>query len=139
MSRSFDSLLGVPCAFYGVDNHQFRLQPRGGPLCTFEAVEEEIDSSRTDIRDIRTVPAAEAGIFFATPVATVIPTAVDNTAEGGDFSGYVFTDVRTGHVWLRAGTYYTEDHCYTSFLFDYTPSGEQHPVCAEPPPGTLCS
>lgn len=144
MSRptSFADMLGLSCAFYGVDNHQFRLARPGGLLWTFEAMEDELDSYNSSLREVRTVPVTEAGIFFATPVATVIPTEVDDTAEGGDFSGYVFTDMRTGHVWLRVGTHHTEDN-YQSFFLDYTPSGEQHPSPTAPPapkpPGTLCA
>lgn len=137
----FTDLIGKPCAFYGVDNNKFRLGV-DGQRQTFEAMEDESDGCRSMLREVRACFEGEGGIFFATPLATVIPTDVDDTLTGGCFNGYTLVDARTGHVWVKLGTDTSLDDCYPTFVFDYTPSGEQHPPAAPAstiPPGTACA
>ncbi len=124
----FDELLGQMVDFYGVDNGRFRLG-MAGQLVTFEAVEDENDGYRSMMSEVRLVPDVEAaGIFFATPIASVVVTdatmPTDHESGRHSFDGYALRDATTGHVWLTLGTDNDDDY-YPCFTFDYQPSGEK--------------
>jgi 2-hydroxychromene-2-carboxylate isomerase len=101
---------GKPHDFYGVDNHAFNLDG-----AAFEALEDEDDGYRSYLDTVE-LSQSKGLIFFKTPIAKVIVTTIDPA----DFWGYIFTDVEDGHVWLKVGTEYAEEH-YPMFIFDYQP------------------
>lgn len=113
---NFDDLIGKTCSFYGVDNGRFRLG-LDWEVQTFEAVEDPDDGYRSMMEKIENIEGM-GGVFFARPVAMVVPARADE----GDFEGYELRDAETGHVWLRFGTSDTSDY-YPYYTFEYMPSG----------------
>jgi len=111
---TLDVLVGERVGFCGVDNHTIVLKTSRG-LRAFEVVEDEADGYRSMLDEAREVPLADT-IHFREPVTEVTVGKVENSSA---FSGYEMLD-RNGHVWLKAGTDYSDDY-YPCFVFDYTP------------------
>lgn len=105
----FKDLIGEEVSFYGVDNHEFKLNDT-----VYEAIEDESDGWRSYLGSIETVESD--GIFFSIPLAVVRVGEFDD----GHTDGFSLVDVEDGHVWLEVGTGNYGDW-YPYFTFSYYP------------------
>jgi hypothetical protein len=102
--------VGVPTTFFGVDNNRFKLGDR-----VYEALEDECDGYRSYLRSVEVVEESP-GIFFRTPIDTVVVRKVDSQW----LDGWVVESLSDGHQWLEFGTDNGDDY-YPQFRFTYSP------------------
>ena len=111
----FEQMVGKRVDLYGVDSNVFCVAYRGTRRA-FEAVEDESDGYRSMLEELREVPL-KGHVFPRQPVARV-----EVSKAEGSFDGFVFTEAKTGHVWLRVGTDNADDY-YPCFMVEWAPPG----------------
>lgn len=103
--NDFTRLVGRQFRFYGVCNHEFKLND-----AVWEALEDEDDGYRSCMDTV--CRKNSDGIFFERPLARVI------VRKASTIDGYQLVDSKNDHVWLEFGTE-REDHYYPIFIFRY--------------------
>jgi len=118
MHMHWKNLVGITGLYEGADESSLVFKFDN---ILWQAVEDDMDGYRSMLDYVVYADDALQKKFICNKnLAKVVLEHIDNTEEGGTFSGYVLKDIEDGHVWLEIGTNYM-DEWYPCVIFNHCP------------------